>query len=108
MASVGLARAEKKTENFSNLNAADSALQSLCPFVWGESKALHIRNFNPGGSLNPFNPLSPPDPDEDEDPNLRWCALWSSGLGSLAVTSRWMVKVARVNSLGNVPYNNLT
>ena len=105
MASVGLARAEKKMENFSNLNAAESALQSLCPFVWGESRARQIRSFNPGGSLkpDPFNPLSPPDPDEDEDPNLRWWALWSSGLGSLAVTSRWMVKVARVNSLGKVP-----
>jgi hypothetical protein len=68
IASVGLDLAEKNTENFSSLRAADKALQSFWPFDCGASRARHIRDFNPGGSLKMDLVLFSPDPDEEEDP----------------------------------------
>ena len=102
IASVGLDLAEKKTENFSNLSAADRALQSFWPFDCGQSRARHSLDFNPGGSLKTDRMLFSPDPEEDDDdPYLRWIRLlWSRGLGNLALTSKWTLNVERTNSLG--------
>lgn len=88
-------------ENFSSRSAAERALQSFRPLVWGESSARQSLALSPGGSLNPvLKPAVPdfsPDPDEELELNLM---LWSRGLGSLVVTSTWMLKVDLASSFG--------